>query len=312
MYIGVIRHLTIDIGGAPMIVVSKVMWPPSCYTWRLNDYPRWPLDSLMYVLLHCAVDQVLVAPDRIFRESDHLKFYHQRQKQKIYEQQVRPVLELAFLPYDSKALAEPWDIDPNGRLPFIWSSLADFFTNLVLCSELKIPFVFDINFLTNNLMRIRDDLVKDGLLKDPRILNDLLAILWLYKEQDSWTLVPSGSDKGSLLDIWKQLRESARYRELSREMYRLGFARAESFEMQVSKLRDLSQGIANSRMFSGIVSVAKITVEVFLGPLGRLGSEVATQMASFVFDKQYIPPIYNLKAIEEAFDRLWYPEKPID
>lgn len=295
-----------------MIITNKVMWPPSCYRWRLDDYPRWPLDSLMYVLFHCAVDQVLVMPDFVLRESGSLKFYDERQKEKIYEKQVRPVLELALLPYDSKALSNPWDIDPKGRLVLIWSSLEDFFTSLVLCSELEIAFVFDINWLTNNLMRIRDDLVRDGLLKDPRIINDLLAILWLYKHQDSWTVIPSGSDKGSILEIWKRLRQSARYRELSCQVHRLGFARAKSFEMQVSKVRDLSQNIANSGTLSGVVSVAKIAIDVFLGPLGRLGSEVATQIASSVFDKPYVPPIYDLTAIEEAFDRVWYPNKPTD
>ncbi len=190
-----------------MIVTNKVMWPPSCYTWRLDESPRWPLDCLIYALSYCAVDQVLVSPESaLLHESERLKFYDQQQKKRIYEQQVSPILELAFLPDGPQALAHPDDVDPTGLLTLTWDSLADFFTSLVFCSQLKIPFVFDIERLAKSLTPIRDNLVRDGLLKDPRILNDLLAILWLYKHQNSWTVVPSVSDKGSILDIWSRLR----------------------------------------------------------------------------------------------------------
>lgn len=240
-----------------------------------------------------------------------MKSYDKRQQEEIYKQQVHPILELAFLPYNPLDPAEPFDTRKR-QLFEIRKRLNDFFTTLLICSRLKIPFVFDIDRLTNDLVRTRNDLVRDGSLKNPQILNDLLAILWLYKHQDAWTVVPSGSDKGSILDIWRQLLQSAQYRELSSQVNKLGYARSESFDMQVSKLRDLSQNIANSGAFRGIVSVAKTAVNVFLGPLGHLGSEVVTQLALAVFGKQYVPPIYNLRSIEEAVDRFLYPDKEVD
>ncbi len=288
-----------------LIVDNKIMFPPVCYKWRLNDKLKGLHDNLLFTLYNCAVNEVLVMPDEFLQESEHLKFYDQRKKLEIYELQVRPILELAFQPYDS----DPWDIDPEGRLVFIWDELTEFYTDLLFCSKLRIPFVFDIYGLTKNLMKIRDDLVRKRLLNNPKILNDLLAIIWLYQRQEGWAVVPINSENMDIMDIWKRLQKSSQYQILSQETCKIGFVPSNSVKSHLLRLKDLSDSIAENKAFSKLVLTTKTAINLYLGPLGNLSTEVGTHFASLVFNKPYIPPIYDLKAIEEAFDRVYYPDK---
>lgn len=288
-----------------LIVANKIMFPPVCNKWRLNDNLKGSLDNLMFTLYNCAVNEVLVMPNEYLRESEHLKFYDQRKKLEIYELQVRPILELAFQPYDS----DPWDIDPEDRLAFIWDELTEFYTNLLFCSKLRIPFVFDIYGLTKNLMKIRDDLVRKRLLNNPKILNDLLAIIWLYQRQEGWSVVPINSVNMDIMDIWKRLQKSSQYQILLQETCKIGFIPSNSVKNHLLRLKDLSDDIAENKAFSKLVLTTKTAINLYLGPLGSLSTEVGTHFASLVFNKLYIPPIFDLNAIEEAFDRVYYPDK---
>jgi hypothetical protein len=295
-------------GGTSMIIENRLMWPPVCFRWDLNDEaPRWPHDSLMHTIYTSAASEILITPSDYMVEAPPIKFYDVKVKESIYNKNVKPILEAAFAPRGASSLpSEPFKIDEKGRLIFIWDDLEEFFVNLLWCSKLRIPFVFDVNRLHEVIVSIRNDLVRDGLLADPRILNDLVAIMSLWRKKDVWCLLPLDSSRGSALDIWKQLRSDRAYRILSHETRKLGIHRFQTVDDHISRIQIYAGKLIENRVVSNLVGLSKSTVSLFLGAEVKFASEAISRIASFLFAKKYIPPIYSLTDIESDFEKTFY------
>ncbi len=287
-----------------MIVTNQVMWPPVCNRWRLDDEPRWPLDSLMYLIYFCSAKKILVSHSNYLVEKPPLEFYDIQRKARVYRKYVEPILETAFFPFRSN----PWDVDPKGRLASIWDDIVEFYTNLIWCSQLKMPFVFDIDRLRSLLTAIRNDLIKENILENPTLLNDLLAILHLYKRCEVHVLLPSESSSWNPVEMAMRLRRSVKFQILSRETYTLGLHRAKHLSFQLDVIRDKAEEVAKSRTWASLLTIGKTAVNLFLGTPGKLGSESVTQIVKLVFGKPFCPPIFDLVSIENGFDSIYYSE----
>lgn len=292
-----------------MIIENRLMWPPVCFRWDLNDEaPRWPLDSLMHTVYTSAASEILIMPSEYMREIPPIRFYDDKKKEYIYDKHVGPILAAAFAPQGSRSLqSKPFEIDETGRLLLIWDELVEFFVNLIWCSKLRIPFVFDIDRLSKVMMNIRNDLVRDALLASPKILNDLIAIMSLWRKKDVWCLLPLDSSRGSALEIWNQLRDDRAYRALSHETRKLGIHRFGTVDEHISRIQTFATRVIENRIASNLIGLSKLTVSLFLGPEGRFASEVISRVGSFLFGKHYIPPIYSLTDIESDFEKTFYP-----
>ena len=293
--------------GNNVIIENQLMWPPSCNRLRLDDEPRFPFDSMMHTLYTGCAKTMFVKPNIYLIEKEPLKFYDEVERQHICDCQVSPVLESAFWPGSD----EPWNIDDKGRLFFLWGELLDFFTSLLWCSKLKMPFVFDLAALQFSLTNIRNDLVFTERIRDPRALNTLLTIMSLYHQKETWCLQPTKSPRGGMFDLWHELYELPTYRKLSRESRNLGSARASNIERRLLRTKKLATAAAENPKLKGALSVAKGAVGLFVGPIAKFGTDAAGKLASMVFSEAYIPPIYPLNIIEQKFDEANNPRRQI-
>jgi hypothetical protein len=295
------------------IVENRLVWPRSCNRCRLDDELRGSADALLTAALTGVATQILVEPSMLFPdsfpESSPLAFVDQARKMQIRERQIDPMLEAVFMPRGRSPLEHPTDVDESGRLILIWGDLVDFLETLVLSSELRLPFVFDLERLAKDLRRIRNHLMRQGALEDPRPLSDLVAMLSLWKPVDASCLFPSSAVRGNPLEIWDGLRANPEYRRLSHETRRLGAVRADSLRDALRALRVRAERVASNPILAGVTSVAKSAVGLFLGPPYQLASEVVSKTAPGIFRKRYIPPVYSLTAIEAVFDEIFYPER---
>jgi len=291
-----------------MIIENRLMWSPACDRHRLDDEPRWPLDSLMHAVHTCSASEIFIDPGYkdFLRESPPLKFYDSAKKNRILEREVRPMLRAIFGDSDG----DPWEIDDTGILMLIWYDLEEFFVNLTWCSRMRIPFVFDVSRLCEVISLVRDDLVRKKRLDRLFYINDLIAIMSLYRQKDVWCLLPIDSGRGSAIEIWTNLRNLSMYRRLSHETRKLGLRRLREADAHIVRIRELADRAADNRAVSDIVSVAKTGVSLFLGPGASLISDVGSKLGSWIFRKAYVPPIYSLTDIEKSFDELFYPDRP--
>ncbi|MFQ6060091.1 MAG: hypothetical protein ACE5KV_02185 [Thermoplasmata archaeon] len=284
-------------------MTNEVMWPPVCYRWRIDDDLRGVYDSLFYLVYFCSATKIYVTPDVVLGGKPPISFYDEREKTRIYRKYVEPILQAAFSPYKE----EPWEIDD--RLPLLWDEIVEFYTNLVWCSKLRIPFVFDIDRLRTNLTRIRNDLVIKSALRDPSILNDLLAILYLYQKGDVSVILPSADSPINPVELALKLRRSVRFQELSRETHRLGFLDSKQLGSHLRRIGHKVNQIARSRPFSALLETGKASLSLLLGQAGSLGSRAATRIAEIVTSKPYTPPVFDLVSIERGFDSVFYPHR---
>jgi hypothetical protein len=291
-----------------MIIENRLMWSPANDRWRLNDEPRGPLDNLIHTLHTCSAVEIFVHPYTFMKERPPIRFYDATAKDAIRHKHVRPILQAAFAPRGSRSLPDkPWEVDKKGNLIFVWDELEEFFVNLIWCSKLRAAFVFDLDRLLRASTNIRNDLVRDRVLADPRMLNDLIAIMSLFRHREVWCLVPSESSRGNAIQIWRQLHAQALYKRLSHETRRLGLQRLTTIDVHLSALGILARRIAENKAVAQLASLAKSGVSLFLGPEGRFVSETASRLGSIVFGKRYVPPIYSLTDIERSFDKMYYP-----
>lgn len=193
-------------------------------------------------------------------------------------------------------------------LLLIWSELEEFFINLVWCSKLKIPFVFDLVRFREDMTMIRDRLVKEGKLSNPRILNDLIAIMSLYDKKDIECFMPRISDRGTALEIWQHLRSDVSFLEVSHATNKLGFMRNHKISKQLLRIKKMVKSGATNSAISSSVTIGKTGVSILFGPVGKIGSEIVNKFFSAIIQSPYVPPIYSISEIEESFNRLYYPE----
>jgi hypothetical protein len=284
-----------------MIVENVIMWPNTCNRWRIDDDPRWPLDNLLYTVYTGAALKILVRPIEVLIEKPPIEFIDPKAETRIREKEVRPVLAAAFC----APLEAPWEVDKSGDLALGWDLLEDFFTNLVWCSRLRIPFVFDVNLLKSFTIRKRNDFLTSDRPFNPQILNGLIAIMSLYQEQDVWCLRPTEKGRGTPLEIWRQLRTEEAFKQLSRETRNLGLKRKENISEHISHIRYLATNTTSSHKGKAVLTTAKTVVSLFLGPVGDLAAGLATSLGGLVFGEPYVPP--SLTDIEKSFDETFFP-----
>lgn len=281
------------------------MWSPSCNRHRIDEEPRSPFDCMVHTIYTACAKNIFVKPNVYLLGKGPLRFYDEEQKQAICDNKVIPVLEAVFCPGSD----EPWQIDDTDCLFFLWTDLVEFFTNLLLCSKLKMPFVFDLKSLEFHLTKIRNDLVTRGRISDPRPLNTLIAIMSLYTQKDSWCLQPSQSPRGGAFDLWQELHDLPVYSELSSELRFLGKVRVKDIKRKLAHTKNLAIAAAQNPRFKGALAVSKGAISLCLGPIAKFGTDAAGKLASMVLSEQYIPPIYMLDKIEQQFDEIYYPQR---
>lgn len=170
------------------------------------------------------------------------------------------------------------------------------------------PFVADLEDLRLGLIRCRDRWIRSGSVRDTGPLNQLLAILSLYKPTDAWYLQPTATDRGNALELWRDLRKIATYRELSGTARRLGFLRDEAVASNADRSRRLALAVASNRRVGGVVNVTRAVVSACFGVPARAAFGALAGLFQLVTAEPYVPPVYSLREIERTFDQIHYPE----
>jgi len=301
------------------------MWPAGSVSYNIDDMPRNPDDLLHYALEYGSVQQIIapfgctmatlpsgetiyvhVPSDQantrkaIPGERTLIAPYDRDEKNDIWYKEVLPVLQAAF------ECEEPFD--KFGSL--IYMDFIEFLVNLLWCSRKKMPFVVDMHAIQRAMPSVRDHVLEQALVKDPRPINELLALVNCYQLAGLAYFEPRESQLGSALDIWQHLSVTSVFSEVAAATHDVGTRITEDESLRsLSRVDALVQAaVEQLQPIRALVVRGQAVVSVFREPIARFASAVARTVLDRILGNHYVPPVYCLRRLEMLYNKKYYPE----
>ncbi len=289
-----------------MIIENEIMWPTVCNSARFDSETRGVYDALLHASYTCVVKSIYtgepINKDFLTQQGKGvIKFYNLSEKIEIYENYVEPIFE-----------SIEKEVKNNSECRFVtimvFADLKDFLTNLLWCSKLQIPFVYDLSMLLSSLESLRINLYKNKLIQNIGMIELLIEMISLYEYKDTYHLQAKKHEKGNILELWENLRDVQLYKKLSMQHHNLGFSNKNTINHKILTTKKTIGNILNDKYFKASASIAQAGISIMFDPIAKLTTGAIGKFTTLLYEEKYIPVIYSLKTIERNFDEVYNPD----